>query len=273
MSPSPAHALAPTGALPVLAHWPRGRRESLIPVLQEIQEREGWLSRASLLAVAAHLELSPAKVHGVATFYNQFRLTAPGRQHIAVCRGTACHVIGSATVLQTLEGELGIAAGQTSRDGEFSLEVVACLGACSMAPVIAVGGEFHGKLTAKGIPKLVRALRERAGARSSVALSRPDSAAAAPFPRAAATDRVPRQGRVLVGMGTCGLAAGAAKVRAALTGRARELGLEVAVAPTGCIGLCSREVLVDFAAAGEPVLSYGPVNADEAPALLAAVMV
>lgn len=250
----------------VLADWPRGRREALIPLLQAIQERQGWLSPPSLRAVAGHLELSPAKVYGVATFYNQFRLTAPGRFHVAVCRGTACHVIGSATVLQALEAELGITAGQTSRDGQFSLEVVACLGACSMAPVIAVNGEFHGKLTAKAIPKLVRSLRGRPAVAAGPAESTRRSIVVE-APRRAAL------GRVLVGMGTCGLAAGAERVRAALDGRARELGLDVRVEPTGCIGFCSREVLVDLAPAGQPTLSYGPVSAADAPALLEAVMV
>ncbi len=250
----------------LLSGWPRGRREALIPLLQEVQAREGWLSRPSLQAVAGHLGLSPAKVYGVATFYNQFRLTAPGRFHVAVCRGTACHVIGSATVLQALEAELGVAAGQTSRDGQFSLEVVACLGACSMAPVIAVNGEFHGRLTAKAIPKLVKSLRARR------APAGPGADAVTSPPVVAETPRSGAAGRVLVGMGTCGLAAGAERVRAALDGRARELGLDVLVQPTGCIGFCSREVLVDLAPAGRPTLSYGPVGPSEAPALLEAVM-
>jgi NADH-quinone oxidoreductase subunit E len=79
----------------------------------------------------------------VASFYNQFRFSAPGRCHIQVCRGTACHVKGSLDVLETLQRELGITPGQTTRDGAFSLETVACVGACSLAPVVVAGGEFH----------------------------------------------------------------------------------------------------------------------------------
>ena len=115
-----------------------------------MQEAAGFLSREALAAIAGHLGLSPAAVFGVASFYNQFRFTAPGRVHLQVCRGTACHVKGSLDVLETLQRELGIGPGQTTRDGAFSLETVACVGACSLAPVVVSsgpaagpGGEFH----------------------------------------------------------------------------------------------------------------------------------
>jgi NADH-quinone oxidoreductase subunit E len=122
-------------------------------------------------AVALHIGIPASKVFGVATFYNQFRLNPPGRYRIAVCRGTACHVIGSATILEALESEVGLKAGQTSRDGCFSLEVVACLGACSMAPVVMVNGEFHGRLTTKMISKLVKDIRKKdsSGAQNDLA--------------------------------------------------------------------------------------------------------
>lgn len=138
-----------------------GSREYLIPILQDIQEREGYLSRESICRVADHLGLPESKVFGVATFYNQFRLSAPGRFQIQVCRGTACHVKGSFDLLEALKSELGIGEGQTTRDGLFSLEIVACLGACSIAPVVTVNGEFFGRLDKKRVMALVDELRQR----------------------------------------------------------------------------------------------------------------
>lgn len=116
---------------------------SMILLLQRVQEKFGYLSREAIEAIASHLRVSPAAVYGVASFYNQFRFSAPGRCHIQVCRGTACHVKGSLDVLETLQRTLGITPGQTTRDGAFSLETVTCVGACSLAPVVVVDGEFH----------------------------------------------------------------------------------------------------------------------------------
>jgi NADH-quinone oxidoreductase subunit E len=130
-------------------------RDSLIPILQEVQEIEGYLSEMSIIKVGKHLCLPTSKIYGVATFYNQFRFQPRGKFNIQVCRGTACHVLGSSTVLNELEKHLKIKAGQTTRDGVFSIEVVACIGACGLAPVIAINGEFHAKVTAESIKKIV----------------------------------------------------------------------------------------------------------------------
>jgi NADH-quinone oxidoreductase subunit E len=102
-----------------------------------------------------------AKIYGVATFYNQFRFQPQGRYHVQICRGTACHVKGSAQLLETLQQELNVAPGQTSRDGMFSLEVVACIGACGLAPVMCVNGEFHAKLTTEKVREVIREYRRR----------------------------------------------------------------------------------------------------------------
>jgi len=101
------------------------KRDALIPILQEIQEKEGCLGEASLKAVSRLLKLPMSKVYGVASFYNQFRFQAVGKFHVVVCRGTACHVKGSVALLRTLRQELKIDPGQTTRDGLFSLDVVA----------------------------------------------------------------------------------------------------------------------------------------------------
>jgi NADH-quinone oxidoreductase E subunit len=130
-------------------------RDHLIPILQHVQEEHGFLSRESLEAVADHLSLSPAKVYGVASFYNQFRFNPPGKFNIQLCRGTACHVKGSLNLLQTLQTELRITPGQTTKDGLFSLEVVACIGACGLAPVMCVNGEFHAAVSQDQVSKIL----------------------------------------------------------------------------------------------------------------------
>ncbi len=144
----------------ILAKYSEGQRDALIPVLQDVQDVFGYLSKDAILRIGKHLNLATSKIYGVATFYNQFRFQALGRYHIQVCRGTACHVKSSAAVLDALTQELKIQPDTTSRDGNFSLEVVACIGACGLAPVISINGEFHANLTQRKVRDLVADLRE-----------------------------------------------------------------------------------------------------------------
>lgn len=146
----------------IIRKHPGATRDALIPILQEVQEAQGYLSREAVIAIGEHLGLPASKVYGVATFYNQFRFQPLGRYHIQVCRGTACHVKGSLSVLESLQRTLGVSAGQTTRDGLFSIEVVACLGACGLAPVLCVNGEFFGNVTAQSLGKLVAGFRKEA---------------------------------------------------------------------------------------------------------------
>lgn len=139
----------------ILNKYPNAGRDSLIPILQDIQTSEGHLSKESIVEVGSHLNIPSSKIFGVATFYNQFRFQPNGKYHVQVCRGTACHVLGSVTVLQEMEKQLKIKAGETTRDGLFSIEVVACIGACGLAPVISINGEFHAKVTAACIGEII----------------------------------------------------------------------------------------------------------------------
>ncbi len=143
----------------ILKKYNGGGRDSLIPILQDIQDNTGWLSEESLNEVGKHLELPISKIYGVATFYNQFRFQPKGKYHIQICRGTACHVLGSLTVLEEFEKLLKIKVDETSRDGLFSIEVVACIGACGLAPVISINGEFHAKVTTDSIKQIVEDLK------------------------------------------------------------------------------------------------------------------
>lgn len=143
----------------IIENFGKTGKDSLIPLLQDIQENHGFISEESVVKVGKKLDIPTSKIFGVATFYNQFRFEAPGKYIIQVCRGTACHVLGSATVLQELEKQLKIKSGQTTKDGLFTIEVVACIGACGLAPVIAINGEFHAKVTAESIKKLIEEFR------------------------------------------------------------------------------------------------------------------
>ncbi|HBA60849.1 MAG TPA: NADH-quinone oxidoreductase subunit NuoE [Elusimicrobia bacterium] len=144
----------------VLERHSFAKRDKLIPILQEVQAEDGYISKAAALRVAKHLNIPASKVYGVATFYNQFRFKPVGKHHILICRGTACHVKGSAGVLKMCEEVLGITAGDTTRDGLFSIEVVACIGACGLAPVVSINGEFHAKITPDKLRKLVEDIRK-----------------------------------------------------------------------------------------------------------------
>jgi NADH-quinone oxidoreductase subunit E len=144
---------------------PAGRpdlsRDQLIPLLQEIQTREGYLSQATMTKLAAQLDTPVASVYGVATFYNQFRFAALGEHVIEVCRGTACHVKQSLTLAQHLQRRLKLRPDGNSPDGRFSVITVACLGACSIAPVMKLDGEFYGHLTVEKLDALLNALDDK----------------------------------------------------------------------------------------------------------------
>jgi NADH-quinone oxidoreductase subunit E len=146
----------------ILSEYNSSGRESLIPILQQIQGEQGYLSKESVKQVGDFLELPVSKIYGVATFYNQFRFEPLGKYHFQVCRGTACHVLGSLTVLEELQKVLKIDPGQTTRDGLFSLEVVACIGACGLAPVICVNESFHAKVDTESIRQIVAEYKENA---------------------------------------------------------------------------------------------------------------
>jgi NADH-quinone oxidoreductase subunit E len=148
----------------ILARHPNASRDALIPLLQEVQEAHGFLSKDAVVRISEHLSLPASKIYGVATFYNQFRFQPKGKYHFMVCRGTACHVKGSLRVLEMLMKQLKLKPGQTSRDRLFSIEVVACMGACGLAPVVNMNGEFFAKVTPKRLAQIVAECREKESA-------------------------------------------------------------------------------------------------------------
>jgi NADH-quinone oxidoreductase subunit E len=132
-----------------------GGRENLIPILQDVQDRISFLPQEAIERIAEHLGLSENDVFGVATFYTQFRFHPPGRHHIKVCQGTACHVRGSGLILDAVTRKLGIEPGETAADGGYSLERVACFGSCALAPVVVVDEKVYGRMTSRKTEKLI----------------------------------------------------------------------------------------------------------------------
>jgi len=122
-------------------------KEGLVPILMEIQRRLGYLPKGGMKRVATFLGIRPVEIWGVATFFNQFRLAPLGRNHIKICMGTACHLAGGRLVLEALERELEVKVGGTTKDGNFSLERVACIGCCMLAPVMVVKNEIYPRMT------------------------------------------------------------------------------------------------------------------------------
>jgi NADH-quinone oxidoreductase subunit E len=133
----------------------RGEKQELIPILQETQEQFRYLPAAAMKEIAGFLHIPESTVYGVSTFYAQFKLTPLGKKIIRVCRGTACHVRGASKVLTELENRLGIKAGETTDDLEYTLETVACIGACALAPTMTIGGETYGKMTPNKVAEVL----------------------------------------------------------------------------------------------------------------------
>lgn len=133
----------------------RTQKGALIPVLQKAQDIYGYLPENALRKIAQELKIPLSKIYGVVTFYAQFHLKPRGKYVIRVCQGTACHVRGGSTVFKEIQGLLQIKDGETTPDLKFTLESVACLGACGLAPVMMVNDDTHGRLTKDAVAKVL----------------------------------------------------------------------------------------------------------------------
>ena len=132
------------------------KRGELISKLQEVQEKFGFIPESEIKRLSDELEIFPVQIYEVITFYTQFRLTPPGKHKILVCQGTACHVMGGGDLLEYLKSKFEINEGETTPDGKFSLERVACLGCCGMAPVVVVDEDFYGRMTIQKIDEILK---------------------------------------------------------------------------------------------------------------------
>ncbi len=137
----------------ILSHY-SGSKNELIPILQEAQEELRYLPAEVMLEIAKFLRLPPSAIFGVSTFYAQFKLVPSGKRIVRVCRGTACHVRGGARILREVEKRLGLKPGETTEDLECTLETIACIGACALAPTMTIDKEVHGQMTTKKVAEV-----------------------------------------------------------------------------------------------------------------------
>lgn len=141
----------------VLKNYKTREKGDLIPILQDVQKMDGYITPGTIEKISRHLRISGNHIFGVATFYSQFRFVPPGRHSINICLGTACHVRGGDFLLTALKNELGIEPGESTEDNRFDLERVACLGCCALAPVVQIDDDIHGRLS---VIKLKKALND-----------------------------------------------------------------------------------------------------------------
>jgi len=254
-----------------------------LAILQDIQKTYSYLSREALDRIAERLDLSRGEVYRLATFFAAFSLKAKGEYVCKVCLGTACHVLGSPRLLETLERELDIKAGETTSDGKFTLEAVRCLGACALAPVLVVNEEPHGHMSPDKVAKLIAELSAKEAERPeapqlSVALDLSEVP-----PKDLAEGVEDKQARlksvedletlqarlqedikartetgttITVGMGTCGISAGAREVVHAIQAELSTRDIDARVTAVGCIGMCHMEPLVDIQQGNGPRITY-----------------
>jgi NADH:ubiquinone oxidoreductase subunit F (NADH-binding)/NADH:ubiquinone oxidoreductase subunit E len=220
-------------------------RAWLLPALQAIQHQQRWLSPEALIAVSEHLRVPRSEVYGVATHYPELRLEEPGRRIVRVCTGISCRVRGGLDVLSAVEGEAGMAAGGTAADGWLTLERLDCAFNCSVAPVVEVDGRHAGRVEARDARRLLRGPAPAGGPAGAARPAPPSPVQGgalvhfAGIERAARTAQTPAaKTRLLVAIGSCSLAVGAAETLDALAREARRHGLDAAIGTTGCTGAC-----------------------------------
>lgn len=142
----------------ILGKYPPASRESLIPILQEIQEANGYLSESQIVEVGRYLKMPTSKIYGLSTFFNQFRFDSPARFIIRLCKGTSCHVNSSESVLAEFEKKYKLKPGQVTRDGMFGLEITGCMGACGIGPVMEINGNYYTEVKPAEVKDILDAL-------------------------------------------------------------------------------------------------------------------
>lgn len=145
----------------IFKNHPNVSRDTLIPIMQEIQDEVGYLSKDAIWMLSKRFGLPTSKIYGLATFYNQFRFKPKGKFHIQVCNGSSCHLEFSQKLLNDIEKELQITDGETTRDKNFSLEVLPCIGACGQSPVICINDEYYTKVDAEKLKEIIVNCKEQ----------------------------------------------------------------------------------------------------------------
>jgi NADH-quinone oxidoreductase subunit F len=230
--------------------------ENVIAILQAIQEHYRYLPREALERVCSQSEITPAAITGVSTFYTQFRHRPVGRHVIHVCHGTACHVKGAGLIQDALENRLGLADGDdTDADGLFTVQKVACLGCCTLAPVIQIDDMTYGRLTPSMVPEVLSDFLEK---------SKNGAPKAPPAPTPPRGD----VGEIRIGLGSCCVAQGSGLVHEAIREVLAETGAPAVVKRVGCVGMCHQTPLVEIVPPGGTSHLFAKMNAEDVGAVV-----
>ena len=226
----------------------------VIRILQAIQGKYHYLPVEALERVCQLTDISPSRITGVASFYSQFRLTPVGEHRIRVCHGTACHVKGSALIQDALYRHLHLSDTQdTTPDRKFTVEKVACLGCCTLAPVVQIGDDVFGHLTPEKIPSVIRNY-----------LMRTDGKPARKVIRSSSSATRQAVGEIRIGLGSCCVAKGSANLQQALENAIEETGVQVQVKRVGCVGMCHQTPLMEVLVPGKPPKLYANLQPGKA---------
>lgn len=227
--------------------------DTVIPILQALQDHYGYLPELALRKVCESTQITPASITGVSSFYDMFRHRPVGQHVVRVCRGTACHVTGAERVENALRRHLRIAHGEdTDPTEEFTIEQVACLGCCTLAPVVRIGENTFGHATAERAPKLLKKFREQQamrGARASTEEARPSA------------NGLPE---IHIGLGSCCIAKGSDLLFHALQDAVSHTGAAVAIKRVGCVGMCHRTPMLEVALPGKASAYYSGLQPADA---------
>ncbi len=240
------------------ATWSIGTgAEAAIPILQALQEHFKYLPEPALERVCEITDITPADIEGIATFFAQFRRKPVGEHIIRICGGTACHVKGSPAVHEALEKHLHIAPGEdTDPEGQFTLQKVACLGCCTLAPAVQIDEVTYGHLRPESVPRVLADFLEHDAHRAASKPRRfhhPDSEAA----------------EIRIGLGSCCVAGGSEKIRVALEESLTLLQAKAHVKHVSCVGMCHRTPLLEIRMPDHPPKLYSKVNADDVREIIA----
>jgi NADH:ubiquinone oxidoreductase subunit F (NADH-binding)/NADH:ubiquinone oxidoreductase subunit E/NAD-dependent dihydropyrimidine dehydrogenase PreA subunit len=229
--------------------------DKVLPILQALQKTYGYLPQSALEHVCAVTDITPAAITGFSTFYDQFRFAPAGEHTIKVCRGTACHVKGGQTISEAFRRHLNVPEGHdTDRDGLFTIEQVACLGCCTLAPAVQIGDVIYGHLTADSVGDIVRnyLAYQKALKRRKVKVQRPTAVSAE------------TQGEILVGLGSCCQAKGSGFLKQAIEQALQETGIPATLKHVGCVGMCYHTPLMEILLPKDRRYLYVGVRPDEA---------
>ena len=227
---------------------------SVIPILQAVQKEFKYLPDAVLRRVCEISDITPAQIEGVSSFFSQFRRSPVGKHMISVCDGTACHVKGADAVYASVMKELGIKTGDTAADGIFTVQKVACLGCCTLAPAVQIDGVTYGHVRTDTVSNMLTDFLENEANRTPRSFQMSEEGVS--------------KGEVRIGLGSCCVAGGSAKIRDALEDSLAALSCKVDIKPVGCVGMCHRTPLVEVVIPGaEPVL-YAKVKPEDIPEII-----